>query len=138
MAAAGFPIEVSSAVFDEAAIANAPADWAVGEALPLESAAAVAFVADFKFSVAAALAGVEPTDVAVTSITKGSVVVAFVITSSTASAADLSAAADAADITVNVGLGRIVALYYTHPLNTRITSIVGTSFSEATMRPNPR
>ena len=50
----------------------------------------MAFVADFKGSVAAALDGVEPADVAVTSITKGSVVVAFVITSRTASAADLS------------------------------------------------
>ena len=41
-AAAGAPRVSATAVFDEAAIADAPADWAVGEALPLESAAAVA------------------------------------------------------------------------------------------------
>jgi hypothetical protein len=38
----------------------------------------------------------------------------------------------------HLGLGRIVTLYYTtHPLHTIFPNIIGTSNSEATMRPNP-
>ena len=39
---------------------------------------------------------------------------------------------------VGVGLGRLVALYYHSSNLYRFTNILGTSISEATMRPNPR
>ena len=38
----------------------------------------------------------------------------------------------------SAGLGRIVALSIAHPLHTRLTKMIGTSVSEATMRPDPR
>ena len=39
---------------------------------------------------------------------------------------------------VALGLGRIIVLYYRSSLYTRLANISGASFSEATMRPNPR
>ena len=39
---------------------------------------------------------------------------------------------------VKLGLGRIVAFITASPLYTRFANVVGASFSEATVRPNPR
>jgi hypothetical protein len=41
-------------------------------------------------------------------------------------------------LAAELGIGRIVALYYRASTSYQITKRIGTSISEATMRPNPR